>query len=127
MFVVLVVVGIALAESNAHDSRSGAAPGCPAGIARRLPGSGDAKLVAAYRTKNKRIVICRAGSGGLFYHGEYVDRPGRALLMRASRTRNGFVARNGTYQYEIRGGEVIVTHDGHQIGRERLTRQPPPS
>jgi hypothetical protein len=107
-----------------HQSSSSS---CPDRIAGKLPSSGSAVLVAAYLSANKQVVICRADSGQLYYYGQYTDRPDTGLVMEATPTSDGYLARNGAYSYEIRGSAVVVTHNGQQILQEDLQPDPSPS
>ncbi|MFE0024493.1 hypothetical protein [Amycolatopsis sp. NPDC059021] len=100
---------------------------CPARIAARLPEGGSAQLVVAYRTTDKQIVLCKHSSGKLYYHGAYTANPEEAITVPATATPRGYLARNGTYEYEIADTEVIVRNNGRQIGRQSLVSWPSPS
>jgi len=96
-----------------------------------LPGSGPAKLVAAYTTAHHQIVLCRTASGQLYYYGQVRGKPNMNITLPAQKTPQGYFARNvtsnGTYGYAIRGKRVIITRNGTRLGVEHLSRQRPPS
>ncbi|MCG5214040.1 hypothetical protein [Streptosporangium sp. KLBMP 9127] len=100
-------------------------PGCPDRVVEMLPRSETAELVAAYSTANKQIILCRGNSGQVYYYGEYTGQPDTGLAFPAEETPYGYVALNGSYAYEVRGNEVIITRNGDQIGREDLTTLQP--
>jgi hypothetical protein len=101
------------------------APPCPSRIAKKLPG-GEATLVRAYRTRNKEITLCRTPDDQLYYYGEFAGRPSTGLAMKAEKTADGYIARNGPYRYTIDGDKVTVTQYGSTIGQERLVPEPSP-
>lgn len=113
--------GVSQSITGQHDEPMPTTKTCPSRIAARLPQSTNTELVAAYRTPDKQIVLCRLGSGAVYYYGEYTDRPTTGIAMAAAPTATGYVARNGAYQYEIKGDKVIVTHNGKVIGNDTLT------
>ncbi|MFG2842836.1 hypothetical protein ACGF12_06620 [Kitasatospora sp. NPDC048296] len=118
------------ATSTTGEQASGSpdsAAFCPPRIAEELPESGKTTLVAAYRTKDKQITLCRTAAGNLYYYGEFTGRPNTGIAMPAIQTTDGFTARNGAYKYEISGDTVVITVDGRQLGREDLTRIESPS
>ncbi|HET6285269.1 MAG TPA: hypothetical protein VFG15_00795, partial [Amycolatopsis sp.] len=98
---------------------------CPGRIAAQLP-QGAAELVAAYHTANKEIILCGV-AGGVYYYGRYTDRQANPILLPATATASGYVARNGAYQYEIRGDQVVVSVNGAVKSQEPLTRDEAPS
>jgi hypothetical protein len=61
----------------------------------------------------------------VYYYGQYIGRDGTGLLMPAQETAAGLLARNGSYLYEIRGDEVVVSVDGRKIVREFLVATSP--
>ncbi|MFC5823399.1 hypothetical protein [Nonomuraea insulae] len=97
---------------------------CPDRVALLIPDD-SAELVAAYDAGDKHIVICRTATGELYYYGQYIGQDGTGLLMPAQETAAGLLARNGAYLYEIRGDEVVVSVDGHEILREFLVATSP--
>lgn len=97
---------------------------CPDRVTLLIPADA-ADLVVAYDAGDKHIVICRTATGELYYYGQYIGRDGTGLLMSAQETAAGLLARNGSYLYEIRGDEVVVSVDGREIVRERLVATSP--
>jgi hypothetical protein len=118
--------------SGSPDGSDGAdgttvAAACPARIAAELPDGDGAELVAAYRTSNKQITLCRTASGALYYYGEFSDGRDKGIAMEAEETGGGYEAVNGPYRYEIHDGVVTIYQSGRQIGEEELTPEPSPS
>ncbi|WP_052422359.1 hypothetical protein [Nonomuraea candida] len=97
---------------------------CPDRVALLIPDSG-ADLMAAYDAGDKHVVICRTATGKLYYYGQYIGQDDTGLLMPAQETPAGLLARNGSYLYEIRGDEVVVSVDGREILRELLVATSP--
>ncbi|WKX73093.1 zinc finger protein [Streptomyces sp. XD-27] len=113
----------------APDASESSAPSCPERIAAALPDGGGSgtKLVKAFRTKNKQIVLCRTGGGKLYYFGEFKDRREKGIAMSATETSDGYEARNGAYRYRIHDGVVTIYESDRRIGEEDLTPEPSPS
>ncbi|MFI5978240.1 hypothetical protein [Streptomyces sp. NPDC051452] len=129
---VFFVIGmLAQGCDNSSDSGGSAptstAPACPDRIAARLPDGDGAELVQAFHTTNKRITLCRTGSGTLYYYGEFSDGREKGIAMKAEATSEGYEARNGEYRYVVHGGVVTVYRSGSRIGQEDLTPEPSPS
>ena len=99
---------------------------CPAAAAHWLPSNGTgATLVAQFSTARHVITVCRDASDVLYYDGQMkgLSPTGEGhISLPAYATADGLVARNGTYEYRISGGEVIVTIDGVEASRSTLTR-----
>ena len=105
------------------SSTAAAAATCPARIAGQIPQGAGARLVAAFLTSNKEIVICRTEGGKLYYFGDFTDDPSSSILIPAESSAGGFTAVNGLYRYVIDDSYVTIFHNGAQIGREHLTDQ----
>ncbi|WP_431041663.1 hypothetical protein ACQUSR_06905 [Streptomyces sp. P1-3] len=112
---------------SAPDASESSTRSCPERIAAALPGGGGAELVKAFRTKNKQIVLCRTGGGTLYYFGEFRDRREKGIAMPATKTSEGYEARNGSYRYSIHDGVVTIYESGRRIGEEKVTPEPSPS
>ncbi|WP_153534153.1 hypothetical protein [Actinomadura macrotermitis] len=92
---------------------------CPAKVARSISGDGPVNLVAAYRTSQHDVIICRTGTSRFYYHGEVTGNPGSAMDLPARKTAKGYLAVNGSYTYEVRGRRIIVSRSGQVIGDYR--------
>ncbi|MFE9859739.1 hypothetical protein [Streptomyces sp. NPDC005780] len=84
-------------------------------------------MVAAFRTKNKQITLCRTSGGDLYYFGEFSDHREPGIAMPAEETSDGYEARNSPYSYRIEKDTVTIYQDGRRIGRESLRPEPSPS
>lgn len=113
------------AQSDGTPRGSTAAP-CPGRIADALPDGEDAQLVEAFRTHNKQITLCRTSDGDLYYYGEFSDRREKGIAMSASKTVDGYLARNAPYEYVIKDGVVTIYESNRRIGQEKLTPDPSP-
>lgn len=100
---------------------------CPKRVADELPAGDGASLVKAYRAGAKQITLCLTVKQQLYYYGEFVDRSDTGVAMPATRTAEGFTARNGEYRYEITGSTVTIELNGRRISQEALTALPSPS
>ncbi|HEU5470846.1 MAG TPA: hypothetical protein VFV67_09350 [Actinophytocola sp.] len=105
------------------------APACPEDVATWLPGSGQsAALVAAYTTDRFTITLCRDEFGQLYYDGQITGEEVSSdthISIPADETADGFIARNGSYVYEISGLEILITRAGEEIARWELTPNQP--
>ncbi len=111
---------------DSDKSPSAAAASCPTRIAEELPSGDGAKLVKAFRTKNKQITLCRTGGGKLYYFGEFSDHREPGIAMPAERTGDGYEASNPPYRYDIHDSVVTIYRSGTRIGQEDLTSEPSP-
>jgi hypothetical protein len=106
-----------------------AEPPCPAEVARWLPeGGSGAVLEAAFTTPKFTITLCQSTGGQLYYDGQVTGAPPTAdthISLAATRTPTGYVARNGSYEYEIAGEEVFVSHGNEPLSQQPLTRTGP--
>ncbi|MGR7001567.1 hypothetical protein ACU686_31825 [Yinghuangia aomiensis] len=100
---------------------------CPGRIAAELPSGRGAELVAAYRTDNKQITLCRTRGGALYYFGEFSDQREPGIAMPARQTGDGYEASNPPYTYRVHDDVVTVYKSGTQISTETLTPEPSPS
>lgn len=131
-----VLVGLVWGPSVIHNWLS-ASPNtiastiCPASVAPALPGSGDnSRLVAAYMTSKFYITICSAESDQLYYDGQVIGMPPTAdthITLPAQRTQSGFIAKNGPYSYEVRGGHIVVSLNGSILLDDTLLVREAPS
>ncbi|MFC7932297.1 hypothetical protein [Streptomyces cinereoruber] len=126
-----LVVG-ALDSGGPDDGKPTARPtatgtACPSRIASALPSGEGAALVAAFRTDEHRITLCRTTAGKLYYYGEFRDGREEGIAMPAKKTSTGYEANNRPYRYVIRDGTVSIYKSGSRIGRKRLTPEPSPS
>jgi hypothetical protein len=105
------------------------AAACPEAAAAWLPNGGSgAVLVAAYTSKRHVITVCRDQSGQHYYDGRVKDAAVTSethIFLPAERTATGFMARNGSYVYQITGAEIIVSNNGTVLSRSPLTRTAP--
>jgi hypothetical protein len=133
---VVAVLGGALFIADHGGSSSSAAPAptsstdaasatCPDRIAEKIPQGTGARLVQAFVTSNKEIVLCRTEGGQLYYFGDFTDDPNSSIVIPARSSAGGFTADNGPYRYVIADGYVTIYQNGNQIGREQLTRETP--
>ncbi|WP_433228023.1 hypothetical protein [Actinomadura formosensis] len=102
-----------------------AAGTCPTRVAPESRNGTTMNLVIAYRTSSHDVIICRSSSGEYVYHGEEIGNPSSAIDLHAERTSHGYIARNGSYTYDIRGRRIIVKHQGKVIGKYTGTRFSP--
>lgn len=107
-------------ESTPAESRA-AASRCPDRVRDRLPEGGDTRLVAAFVTDGRQIVLCRAETGQLYYHGEILNVPNSAMVIPAQETDHGYMAHNGDYTYQISGDVVIIMRGAHVLSRMQLS------
>lgn len=122
----LATLNSALDGVNSPPPRAPSADSCPSRIERKLPG-GEATLVRAFRTQNKQITLCRTPDDQLYYYGEFIGRPSTGIAMKAEKTTDGYVARNGPYRYTIENGKVTIAENGNTVGQENLTPEPSPN
>lgn len=100
---------------------------CPSRVAGLIPDEGRATLVEAFETDQHRIILCDDSSGQLYYHGEIPDSGEDPVLMEAETTRDGYIAWNGPYSYEITGDQVVVSNSSGELGRYTLYSWEDPS
>ncbi|HYQ62442.1 hypothetical protein [Actinophytocola sp.] len=115
-------------RSSSPSDAPAAAP-CPTEVAQWLPDGGSgAVLEAAFTTPKFTITLCRTTGGLLYYDGQVTGATPTAdthLSIPATPTPTGYVARNGTYTYEIAGDQVFISHNGESLSQQPLTRTGP--
>lgn len=102
-----------------------AARPCPADVARTLPGSRPAALVAGFTTARFRLYFCRTGDGRLFYRGVSRADATQATTLPARTVPGGYEARavvdGRAYVYRVVQRRLVVTRDGKRILAEAAT------
>lgn len=133
LFLGIAMLLYAMLHDIAVDKPNGPTA-CPQRIASALPSGEGASLIQAYRTVNadssnvKQITLCKQSNGELYYYGEMLNQPEDGIAMPAKETDDGFIARNGSYRYEIIGGtHVVITAGKKRLGVEKLMPVPAPS
>ncbi|MBN0043751.1 hypothetical protein JS756_06440 [Streptomyces actuosus] len=118
--VAVLAVGGTSAYVFTHDSAAPttgvplrAGERCPAPVAARIPDGTGATLLHAYTTEAHRISLCQTVSGKIYYDGSWLhpdtaQKRSEEITVPAERTADGYRARNGSYQYIIRGRYVFV-------------------
>ncbi|WP_049570892.1 hypothetical protein [Streptomyces sp. SBT349] len=102
---------------------------CPDRVADGLelaPGA-TTELVAAYRTEETQILICREESGALHYVDEFIDLREAGTIFPAEETESGFTAENPPNRYEIAGDVLRFFEDGEYTGEREITPEPSPT
>lgn len=102
-----------------------AARPCPADVARTLPGSPPATLVAGFTTARFRLYFCRTADGRLFYRGVSRADAAQATTLPARTVPGGYEARTvfegSAYVYRVVQRRLVVTRDGKRILAEAAT------
>ena len=105
-----------------------AARPCPADVARTLPGSRSATLVAGFTTTRFRLYFCRTDDGRLFYRGVSRADAAQATTLPARTVPGGYEARTvvdgSAYVYRVVQRRLVVTKDGKRILAEAATATP---
>ncbi|MEU5696223.1 hypothetical protein [Actinosynnema sp. NPDC020468] len=104
---------------------AGATVRCPSEVGRYFasPG-GEATLVKAYRTRSFVVVVCQDSAGGLHYDGRKRDAPPGSdthIALPAEAAPPGHVARNGSVEYRISDGGLVVRSSGAVVVDEVAT------
>lgn len=98
---------------------------CPAGVARTLPGSPAATLVAGFQTTRFRVYFCRTAPGQLFYRGISRADAEQATTLAATTVPGGYEARTVVdghlFVYRVAQRRLLVSRDGKQILTDTVT------
>ncbi len=98
---------------------------CPADVARTLPGSPAATLVAGFGTTRFRLYFCRTEGGQLYYRGISRADAKQATTLPATTIPGGYEARTVVdghrFVYRVAQRRLLVTRDGRQILTDTVT------
>jgi hypothetical protein len=141
VLLIVIISNVASVLNSALDGDAGSGTGsgatpasasrttpCPEPAVTFLPNRNGAVLVAAYTTDRHVITICRDRTGQVFYDGQLKGaevNTNTHISLPATATGDGFIARNGTYVYEISDKDLTVLHDGVEISHATPTRTAP--
>jgi hypothetical protein len=98
---------------------------CPADVARTLPGSQPATLVAGFGTTRFRLYFCRTVDGQLYYRGISRADAKQATTLAAKTIPGGYEARTvvdgNVFVYRVAQRRLVVTQNGKQIVVDAIT------